>query len=62
MTSYRAALHKVFKIYNRASFHVKEIKCDNKFRPLQNTLCDIYKMDMNFANPQDHVPEAEQNN
>jgi hypothetical protein len=37
-TSYRAALHKVFKIYNKAGFHIKEIRCDNKFRPLQDTL------------------------
>jgi hypothetical protein len=61
-TSYREALHKVFKIYNRVGFHIKEIRCDNKFRPLQDTLPKIYKIEMNFANPQEHVLEAEQNN
>jgi hypothetical protein len=62
VSSYRAALHKVFKMYNKAGFHVKEIQCDNKFRPLQSILQEVYKIHINFANPQEHAPEAKQNN
>ena len=58
VTSYRAALHKVFKIYNRAGFHVREIRCDNEFKPLQAVLQETYSISVNFANPQEHVPEA----
>ena len=62
VNSYRAALHKVFKIYNKAGFHVREIRCDNKFKPLQGVLQETYRISVNFAYPQEHVPEAEQNN
>jgi hypothetical protein len=62
VNSYRAALHKVFKIYNKAGFHVREIRCDIKFKPLQGILQETYGISVNFANPQEHVPEAKQNN
>jgi hypothetical protein len=62
VSSYRAALHKVFKCYNKAGFHIREVRCNNKSKPLQDTLHKTYKIKMNFSNPQEHVPEAEQNN
>jgi hypothetical protein len=62
VSSYRAVLHEVFKIYNKAGFYLREIRCDNKFKPLQGILQETYGISVNFANPQEHVPEAEQNN
>ena len=58
VSSYQAALHEVFKIYNKAGFHIREIRCDNEFKPLQSVLQETYGINVNFANPQEHVPEA----
>ena len=49
-------------IYNKAGFKIKEIRSDNEFRPLQESLSNDFGIGMNFANPQEHVPEAERNN
>jgi hypothetical protein len=38
------------------------IKCDNEFRPLMEPLGHTYHIALNYANPQEHVPEAERNN
>jgi hypothetical protein len=59
INNYRAALHEVFKIYNKAGFYVKEIRCDNEFKPLQGILQETYRISVNFANPQEHVPKNE---
>ncbi len=32
------------------------------FRPLMEVLIDVYEVSANYANPQEHVPEAERNN
>ena len=38
------------------------IRCDNEFlRPLIDPLAQEFQVGMNFANPQEHVPEAERN-
>jgi hypothetical protein len=60
--AYRSVLDNVFRIYNRAGFKIKIINCDNEFRPLMDELQDVYNVVMNYANPQEHVPEAERNN
>jgi Reverse transcriptase (RNA-dependent DNA polymerase) len=60
--AYRSVLDNVFRIYNRAGFKIKTIICDNEFRPLMDELQDVYHVTMNYANPQEHVPEAERNN
>jgi len=39
-----------------------EIRSDNEFRPLKDALFTEFGIRMNFANPQEHVPEAERNN
>ncbi len=59
--SYRSVLDNVFRIYNRAGFKITTIHCDNEFRPLMDELEDVYNVHMNYANPQEHVPEAERN-
>jgi hypothetical protein len=60
--SYRSALNNVFRIYNRAGFKIKTIHCDNEYQPLIGILQDEFEVAMNYASPQEHVPEAERNN
>lgn len=59
---YRELLGQVFRVYNTGGFQVKTIRCDNEFRPLFEPLADEFDVVMNFANAQEHVPEAERNN
>jgi hypothetical protein len=60
--SYRSVLNNVFRIYNQAGFRITTIHCDNEYQPLMLTLQDDFGISMNYANPQEHVPEAERNN
>jgi len=57
---YLEALRNVFRIYHAGGFRVHEIRCNNEFRPFMEPLADdgIY---INYANPQEHVPEAKRN-
>jgi len=48
--------------YNKADFKITQIHCDGEYKPLMNKIKDELNIDINFANPQDHVPEAEHNN
>ena len=57
--AYRSELIKIFRIYNTAGFLVTEIYCDNEFRPLVESLQDEFNISVNFAAPQEHVPEVE---
>jgi hypothetical protein len=59
---YRGALKELFRIYNTGGFRITMIRCDNEFRPLLDPLSQEFQVGMNFANPQEHVPEAERNN
>jgi hypothetical protein len=59
---YKSALTSVLATYNLGGFRVKEIRCDNEFRPLMDSLANEFDIRMNYANPQEHVPEAERNN
>ena len=60
--AYRSKLDNVFRIYDHAGFKITTIHCDNEFCPLMSELKDTYNVTMNYANPQEHVPEAERNN
>ena len=59
--AYRSVLDTVFRIYNQAGFRITTIHCDNEFQPIMKHMEDIYGIKMNYANPQEHVPEAERN-
>ena len=59
---YREVLQEIFRVYNTGGFQVTTIRCDNEFRPLIEPLANEFNVDMNFANAQEHVPEAERNN
>jgi hypothetical protein len=56
---YQEALKEVIKVYNRAGFKITKIRADNEFRPLKDAMLKHFGIKMNFANPQEHVPEAE---
>jgi hypothetical protein len=60
--AYRSVIDNVLKIYNISGFRITSIRCDDEFQPLLSELQDIYNVRMNYANPQEHVPEAERNN
>ena len=59
---YKIALTSVIQCYNKGGFRIGHIHADNEFRPLLAPLEDEFRIHINFANPQDHVPEAERNN
>jgi hypothetical protein len=58
----RSVFDNVFHMYNQAVFKITIIHCDNEFRPLMVQLQNSYNVHMNYANPQEHVPEAERKN
>ena len=62
VSNYKEALIEIIQLYNKAGFKIAEIRSDNKFRPLKEALSINYGIEMNFANPQEHVPEAKRNN
>jgi hypothetical protein len=43
-------------------FRIINAQCDNEFCPLMDLLANDFEVKMNYANPQEHVPEAERNN
>ena len=53
----------VFKLYSRASFQVKEVCANHKFKPVLHVLQDCgWSIMTNLANAQEHVPESKCNN
>ena len=57
--AYRSVLDTVFRIYNKAGFKITTIHCDNEFQPIMKSMEDVYGIRMNYASPQEHVPEVE---
>ena len=62
MKTYLETIEKVIQLYKSADFKVIQIRCDNEFKPLKETLKEKYGIEVNLANPNEHVPEAERNN
>ena len=60
--SYYKAIDNMLQRYNAAGFHVSVIHADNAFHPLLKDLRDDMDIQLNFCNPDDHVPQAERNN
>jgi hypothetical protein len=60
--AYRSVLDNVFCTYNQSGFWITTIHSDNEFHPLTNQLQDTCNVQMNNANPQEHVPDAKRNN
>jgi hypothetical protein len=59
---YRKRISEVIRLYHTGGLRVTDIRCDNEFRPLVDPLGNEFNIRMNYANPQEHVPEAERNN
>ena len=59
---YRKCLQQVLRIYTLGGFRVTMIHCDNEFCPLIDPLALEFGIQVNYASPQEHVPEAERNN
>ncbi len=59
---YGNCLGQVFWVYNVGGFRITNAWCDNEFCPLMDPLANEFQVKMNYANPQEHVPEAECNN
>ena len=49
----------VLRHYNKAGFTIKKIYCDGEFKSMMDTVSDELDIDMNYANPDEHVPEIE---
>ena len=59
---YHQCLGAIFRIYNLGGFRITDAHCNNEFRPLMDPLANDFQVNVNYANPQEHVPEAERNN
>lgn len=56
------ALQLVLRKYNGAGFFIKRIHADGEFKSTMEELETKLDVEINFASPGDHVPEAERNN
>ena len=59
--TYKTAFENICQMYRRGQFRVRRIHVDNEFRPLMKRF-EQRGIETNYANPQEHVPEAERNN
>jgi hypothetical protein len=62
MDTYKMIFKSLVKVYNQGGFQIMNICCNNEFRPLTDPMAIDHHIRMNYANPQEHVPEAERNN
>ena len=59
---YKDELKQIIRYHNEAGLCIECIHADNEFRQLLEPMKDEFRIQFNFANPGDHVPEAERNN
>ena len=52
----------VIRHYKRVGFYVKNIECDGEFKSIMDEVRDEMGIEMNDANPYDHVLDTESNN
>ena len=55
-------LKEIIYLYNKAGFKIIKIKSNSKLQSHKDTLYKKFGTNLNLANPQEHVPEAEHNN
>ncbi len=56
------AIDQVTRLANSAGYRIKEMRCDPEFKPLMNPVKDELNVDMWYAPPKQHEPNAERNN
>ena len=61
-SQYKDELSGVICYYNRVGLRIECIHADNEFHPLLEPLQDEFQVQFNYANPGNHMPEAERNN
>ena len=49
----------VLRHYNQGGFTIRKIYCDGEFRSMMDKVTDEMGIEMNYANPDEHVPEIE---
>ena len=54
-------LMKLFNPTKKTRYKIHTIKADNEFKQIFSSMTDM-NINMQFCNPDDHVPEAERNN
>ena len=59
---YIRGLKAILRHYNKGGFFVHQINCDGEYTSIMDEVKDKLNITMNYANPGDHVPEAERNN
>ena len=55
-------LDKILRLYNKAKFYIKTIQCDREFETVMTDVMDNLDIEMEYAAPGEHVPEAKRNN
>jgi hypothetical protein len=52
----------VLRLYNKSVFSIKRIHCDSEFRSIMDPVAEDMNVEMNYSNPEGHVPDIERNN
>ena len=52
-------INMVLRHYNKAGFTISKIYCDGEFKSMMDLVSDELGVEMNYANPDEHVPEIE---
>ena len=47
---------------NKSGFAVKRIECDGEYKSIMDEVSNVMGIEINYANADDHVTEAERNN
>ena len=47
--------------YNIAGFSIKRIECDSDFKSIMDKFTDEIGIEINYENPDRHIPEVERN-
>ena len=61
---YQQALNDIGSLYKRSGFNLTKIWCDEAFHAALGPIVVTYNtpIKVNYANPREHVPQAERNN
>jgi len=52
----------VIREYNKNELRIRRIHCDSEFKSIMDPVADDMDIEMNYANPDEHVPDIERSN
>lgn len=55
---YHNCLGQALRACNLGGLHAAGARCEDEFRPLMGPLANEFNVAINYANPQEHAPEA----